>query len=175
MGKPRLHTTRDGYFKEEYLWNLLIERISLDYQKLKRDFSGHTVILEFSRGTEHGGYRSAFQHLSKEILDDLAILYLDVPWEESLRKNRARFNPKRPDSILEHGLSDDKLEKLYRESDWDELIEDQNGFLKINGISVPYTIFHNSDDVTTNPGMELERRLKNCLDLLWARYESSRK
>lgn len=175
MGKDRLHTTQDGYFKEEYLWNLLIERISLDYQKLKRDFNRHTVILEFSRGTEHGGYRSAFQHLSKEILGDLAILYLDVPWEESLRKNRARFNPNRPDSILEHGLPDEKLEKLYRETDWDKLIVGQNGFLKIKGRNIPYAVFDNSDDVTTNPGMELERRLKNCLDLLWARYESLRK
>lgn len=173
MGKPRLHTTPDGYFKEEYLWNLLIERISLDYQKMMRDDKGQTVIIEFSRGSEHGGYRSAFQHLSNEILKDVAILYLDVPWEESLRKNRARFNPNRPDSILEHGLPDEKLAKLYREVDWDALTEGNNGILKIKGYNVPYVIFDNSDDVTTKPGQELEKRLKNCLDLLWNRYKNT--
>ncbi len=174
MGKPRLHTTSDGYFKEEYFWNLLIERMSLDYRKLMRDYLGHTVILEFSRGSEHGGYQSAFQHLSDEILENMAILYLDVPWEESLRKNRARFNPNRPDSILEHGLPDEKLEKLYRETDWDSLIKAQNGFLQIKGINVPYSVFDNADDVTTNPGEVLERRLKKALDLLWSRYTTRR-
>ena len=73
MGHPRLHTTVDGYFKYRYLWDLLIERIGLDYQKLMRDFSGDTVVLEFSRGSEHGGYQSAFDHLSEEILDRLSL------------------------------------------------------------------------------------------------------
>ncbi|MFA5405102.1 MAG: hypothetical protein WC358_09225, partial [Ignavibacteria bacterium] len=38
--KPRLHSTSDGYFLEEYLWHLLIERISLDYTKHVRDNKG---------------------------------------------------------------------------------------------------------------------------------------
>ena len=172
MGKPRLHTTSDGYFKEVYLWNLLIERISLEYQKMMRDSKAHTVILEFSRGSEHGGYRIAFNHLSDEILKDLAILYIDIPWEESLRKNRQRFNPDRPDSILEHGLPDEKLEKMYRDTDWDSLIEGRNGLLPIKGYDVPYAVFDNSDDVTTHPGPELERRLETALGRLWERYTS---
>jgi len=120
MGHPRLHTTPDGYFKFTYLWDLLIERICLEYQKLMRDFKGDTVILEFSRGSEHGGFQRAFEHLSEDILKKLAIMYIDVPWEESLRKNRERFNPDRPDSILEHGLPDEKLKKMYRDTDWHE-------------------------------------------------------
>jgi len=170
MGHPRLHTTPDGYFQYRYLWDLLIERISLDYQKLLRDFQGDTVILEFSRGAEHGGYQSAFTHLSDEILKNLAILYVDVPWEESLRKNRRRFNPDRPDSILEHGLSDEKLEKLYRETDWDELVESNPAHLNINGCLVPYVIFDNADDITTAQGPSLGQRLEEKLSLLWSRY-----
>jgi len=167
MGHPRLHTTSDGYFKYQYLWDLLIERISLEYQKMMRNFDGDTIILEFSRGSEHGGYRSAFDHLSSEILHNLAILYIDVPWEESLRKNRQRFNPDRPDSILEHGLPDEKLEKLYRETDWHELTEGQQNTLAIQGIDVPYAIFDNADDVTTDQGPALGERLSAVLEILW--------
>ena len=171
MGYPRLHTTPDGYFKWQYLWDLLIERISLDYQKLIRDFEGDTVIIEFSRGTEHGGYGSAFNHLSKDILKTLAIMYIDVPWEESLRKNSARFNPDRPDSILEHGLSDEKLENLYRDTDWHALIASKSGLIPLQGIEIPFAIFENADDVTTAQSVALGQRLESTLAILWSRYQ----
>jgi hypothetical protein len=169
MGHERLHTTRDGYFKYPHLWNLLIERISLEYQKKTRDFEGNTIILEFSRGKEHGGYQEAFKHLSDEIIRQMAILYIDVPWEESLRKNRARFNPERPDSILEHGLPDEKLEKLYRETDWHELIQGRSESISLRGVDVPFAVFDNADDVTTAYGNMLGLRLEETLQLLWLR------
>ena len=72
FAKPRMHTDEDGYFKFPYLWNLLIERIGLDYQKRTRDDSNYhqhtTTIVEFSRGSQHGGYLQAFEHLSDQIL-----------------------------------------------------------------------------------------------------------
>jgi len=172
MGHPRLHTTSDGYFKQIYFWDLLIERMSLEYDKLMRDFAGDTVILEFSRGSEHGGYQRSFKHLSKEILEDLAILYIDVPWKESLRKNRRRFNPDRPDSILEHGLPDEKLERLYRHTDWHDLTNSHPEKLEIKGYEVPYAVFPNEDDVTTDNGLELGLRLEAVLDVLWERYQT---
>lgn len=172
MGHPRLHTTPAGYFNQTYLWDVLVERIGLEYQKLMRDFKGDTVIIEFSRGAEHGGYQRAFEHLSEAVLKDLAILYIDVPWEESLRKNRQRFNPDRPDSILEHGLSDAKLEKLYRETDWPALIERHPDYLAIQGISVPYAVFNNADDITTAQGPALGERLETVLQTLWSRYSA---
>lgn len=171
MGYPRLHTTPEGYFISQHMWDLLIERINLEYQKFMRDFDRDTVIIEFSRGSEHGGYRSAFDHLSLEILKTLAILYIDVPWEESLRKNRARFNPNRPDSILEHGLSDEKMEKLYRETDWNDLMQSNSETLTLQGINVPFAIFENADDVTTAQGQALGERLESTLSELWQRYQ----
>jgi len=174
MGLPRLHTTPDGYFKETYLWNLLIERINLEYSKRQRDqqeIGGHqTTLVEFSRGKEHGGYRSAFQYVSRELASRAVILYLRVSYQESLRKNRRRFNPDRPDSILEHGLSDEKLERLYRETDWEELTAGSSGYLSIQGCQVPYATFENEDDVTTHPGEELGNRLANSLATLWDLY-----
>ncbi len=170
MGYPRLHTTPDGYFKYTYLWDLLVERISLEYTKLMRDFNGDTIILEFSRGSEHGGYQRAFEHIADEILQNLAIIYIDVPWEESLRKNRRRFNPDRPDSILEHGLPDDKLEKLYRYTDWHDLTKQSPEKISIRGFEVPYVTFDNADDVTTAQGHELGNRLESVLSVLWNRY-----
>ena len=35
--KPRMHSTKDGYFLHEYQWHLLIERICLEYTKKTRD------------------------------------------------------------------------------------------------------------------------------------------
>jgi len=178
MGHPRLHTDADEYFAHRYLWDLLIERLSLDYAKLLRDRPGYhqdggTVIVEFSRGKEHGGFRQAFEHVAPEMLRRGAILYIDASWEESLRKNRARANPDRPDSILQHSLSDEKLAHLYRESDWAEFSAGDPERLVIQGISVPYAVFPNEDDVTTERGSALGRRLEDTLERLWRGYAAA--
>jgi hypothetical protein len=175
MGYPRLHTTEDGYFKDSYLWHLLIQRLCQEYDKRLRDIadyqSMYTAIVEFSRGTEHGGYLEAYQHLSPSILKNAAILYINVSWEESLRKNRVRYNPDKPDSILEHGLDDEKMNNLYRYDDWLASFGDKK-YITLNGISVPCAVFDNEDDVTTKRGKELEHRLSKVLNKLWKRYQS---
>ncbi|PKO12810.1 MAG: hypothetical protein CVU39_21990 [Chloroflexi bacterium HGW-Chloroflexi-10] len=174
MGKPRLHSDEQGYFKDQHLWNVLIRRMCFDYNKkvtripnYRQDF---TTIFEFSRGTEHGGYREAYQHLTKEAVERMAILYLDVSYSESLRKNRKRFNPDRPDSILEHGLADEKLERLYKDVDWHELSAGDPAYVAVQGINVPYVIFENEDDVTTGRGDALGDRLEACMQTLWERW-----
>jgi hypothetical protein len=175
FGKPRLHTDDEGYFKHEYLWHLLIERIDLEYRKLLRDdpayFDDHTVVVEFARGTEHGGYAAAFPHLSDRLLGQAGILYVEVSFAESLRKNRKRFNPDRPDSILEHGLPDDKLTRLYSGDDWREFTAADPAVLRVREIDVPYVIFENEDDVTSDRGDAFGERLEVTLDLLWSRVQ----
>jgi hypothetical protein len=161
MNKPRIHTTPDGYFLYEYMWHLLIERICMDYEKSTRDdeSSDITRLIEFSRGSEHGGYKEAFKHLSKKVLENASIVYVNVPYEESLRKNQKRFNPDKPDSILEHGLPDEKLEKLYKNVDWEEVSAGSATHININGVEVPYVIFENmpsktDDDELLGPALD---------------------
>lgn len=170
MGHARLHSDEEGYFLHHDLWNLLIRRLELEYGKLLADrptlSESHTVIVEFSRGSEHGGFREAFKHFTRDFLKEAAVLYIDVSFEESLRKNRRRFNPDKPHSILEHGLPDDKLERLYAKSDWAEFSSADPEFLSIDGLRVPYAVFPNEDDVTTPGGDPLGNRLADCLGRL---------
>ena len=171
---PRLHSTPDGYFLSVEMWHLLIERLSLEYAKLVRNnpdlHQTHTVLIEFSRGSEHGGYQAAYPHLSDAILDAGAILYIDVPYAESLRKNQRRYNPDKPDSILEHGLSNSKLERLYKAVDWAEVTAEVTETISIREYRVPYAVFDNHDDVTTTLGTVFEARLQNVLSMLWERW-----
>ncbi|HEY83587.1 MAG TPA: hypothetical protein G4N96_00535 [Chloroflexi bacterium] len=174
MGYPRLHTDAEGYFKWPYLWNLLIRRICQEYSKGLRDnptcHRQYTTIIEFARGSEHGGFTGAFEHLSQDVLSRAAILYLNVSYEESLRKNRRRFNPDKPDSILEHGLPDKKLERMYRDSDWEQVSAANPEYITIQGHRVPYVVFENEDDVTTARGSALGERLEETLQRLWKLY-----
>jgi hypothetical protein len=178
MGLPRLHTNGQEYFIRRELWDVLIRRIVLDYKKLLAEDSRlhehTTVIFEFSRGSEHGGYRGAFAAIEPDVLNRSAVLSIDVSWAESLRKNRARFNPARAHSILEHGLSDEKMERLYREVDWDGLAAGDPQYLHLQGVRVPYAVMPNEDDVTSGRGEPLGLRLEEALGRLWSLYERRR-
>jgi hypothetical protein len=168
FGKARLHTDSEYYFLDEDYWHLLIRRLSLEAQKWFRDTHENTTcIIEFSRGKSHGGYQAAYQHLSDAILASAAALYLNISFQESLRKNRARFNPDRPDSILEHALNDDKLNRLYCDDDWFTFSAEDPAFLSVRNHKLPYVIFENEDDVTTEGGDPLGRRLEKTLGTLW--------
>lgn len=171
FNRPRLHTDEEGYFVHPDLWHLLIERIELDYHKRMRDHSTyhrhHTALIEFSRGSQHGGYTAAFSHFSDDLLKRAVVLYVNVPFEESLRKNRLRYNPKRPDSILEHGLPDDKMERLYRLDDWQTFSQPDPEYLHVRDIAIPYSVFENEDDVTTAKPDLLGSRLETHLQHLW--------
>jgi hypothetical protein len=175
FGLPRLHSDEQGYFLRNELWHVLVERLSLEYGKKVRDDAAYhdhaTTLIEFSRGSEHGGYAEAFQHVADEILERAGIVYVRVPFEESLRKNRRRFNPDKPDSILEHGLTDEKMDRLYRDDDWSLIAPAESGYLNLRGQSVPYVVFPNEDDVTTGKPEQLAARLEAVLGKLWELYQ----
>jgi hypothetical protein len=174
LGQTRLHTTQNGYFKHVYFWDLLIRRICLEYQKRigrnRRHHEEYTTIIEFSRGSEHGGFRRGFLHLDREILKRSAVLYINVSYEESVRKNQKRYNPDRPYSILEHSLPDDKMESLYRQSDWEIFSAPDPKYLNVHDMRIPYAVLENEDDVTTRRDNTLGVRLEEVMDRLWKLY-----
>ena len=180
-GRQRLHTDSEGYFLDNFEWNVLIERLDLEYRKWALENGGpiesapprgKTSVIEFARGKEHGGFREAFGCFTPELLARGAVLYIKVSFSESLRKNRRRFNPDKPHSILEHSLPDEKLERMYRNSDWEELTAGDSAYLLVNGVRVPYVSMENEDDVTTPGGDPLGRRLEESLTTLWERYRT---
>lgn len=176
LRQPRLHTDAKGYFKYHHLWHLLIERVSLEYHKRLRDDPAYhvhtTTIVEFARGSEHGGYTKAFEHLADDLLHRAAVVYVYVSFEESLRKNRRRYNPLRPDSILEHALPDEKMTRLYRDDDWGTFTAQDPEFLTVRSIRIPYAVFENEDDVTTDTPDALTARLEGVLERLWALHSA---
>ena len=170
--RPRLYTTPDGYFLHNDLWHLLIQRLSLEYSKWHRDIQeAQTCLIEFSRGNESGGYQSAYQHLSDQILEKVACLYVNVSYEESVRKNRLRANPDRPDSVLEHSLDEGKMATAYRHDDWQSFSAGDPNYLHIRSFDIPYAIFENEDDVTTKGGTPLAARLEEALGRLWTLWQ----
>ena len=172
-GKPRLNTTPDHYFLDPFIWNLFIEKMNLEFAKrLVRDpryLDNRTVLLEFSRGGENG-FGEAFSYLSDEILTRAAIVYVGVPYEESLRRNRRRARPGKEDSILYHSLSDDKMAAYYKTNDWGKLSDGKSdGVIEIKGHRVPFAVFQNEPEKTDDPA-KLGPALEEVFGKLWTLF-----
>jgi len=176
LGQPRVFTDAQYYFKGEHLWNLFIERINLEFQKrLARDpgfTKRETVVVEFSRGGARG-FAEAFDHLSDEIVRRAGIVYIDVSYAESARKNRRRFDPARADSILYHSLPDAKMEFYYRTNDWDVLSGGRKrGRIRIRDTDVPFAVFDNEPERTDDPA-KLGPALEEVFQALWSEMHRS--
>ncbi|MBA4313348.1 MAG: hypothetical protein C0417_12050 [Chlorobiaceae bacterium] len=171
-GKARIWSDEKYWFKDPFIWNLYIERISLTYRKkIAVDQNYHqkmTTIVEFARGGENG-FSEAFSYLHEDLLKRACIIYIKVPYEESVRKNRRRARPGMEDSILYHSLPDEKMEYYYKTNDWEKLTATDQNYIKIKGINVPYAAFENMPEKTDDPaklGDELERVTKKLWSVL---------
>lgn len=170
-GKPRIWTDEKYWFKDHFIWNLYIERINLEYRKkLARDPNYHntmTTLVEFARGGENGIYE-ALSYLHEDILTKAALIYIKVPYEESVRKNRRRARPGQEHSILYHSLPDEKMEFYYKINDWDKLEAKNPDYIEVKGFKVPYAVFDNMPEKTDDPAKiapELERVTKKLWDM----------
>ncbi|MGA9119784.1 MAG: hypothetical protein WB699_10505 [Bacteroidota bacterium] len=164
-GKKRLWTDEKYYFTDPFIWNLYIERMSLEYRKkIARDpayHTGRTVLIEFARGGEDG-IHEALRHLHDDILKVARLIYIRVPYEESVRKNRRRARKGMEDSILYHSLPDEKMEFYYKTNDWEKLEAKDPRHIEVRGFKIPYTVFENMPEKTLDPvliGGELERAI----------------
>jgi len=165
-GKPRVWSDEKYWFKDDFIWDVYIERINIAYRKkLAADAHYHdkiTSLVEFARGGENG-FSDAFSCLHEEILKSARIVYIKVSYEESVRKNRRRARPGMEDSILYHSLPDEKMEFYYKNNDWERLAAEDPSYINIKGFKVPYAVFENEPEKTLDPlklGVELERVTK---------------
>ena len=172
-GKPRLWTDQKYYFTDHFIWNLYIERMSLEYRKkLARDPDYHhrkTTLVEFARGGDQG-IAEALSYFHEEILKRAALIYIKVSYEESVRKNRRRARKGQEDSILYHSLPDEKMDFYYRTNDWEKLSALDPNYIEVKGFKIPYAVFENEPEKTLDPvliGNELERTTK----ILWSRMK----
>ncbi len=170
-GKPRIWTDEKYWFKDHFIWNLYIERINLEYRKkIARTPTYHdriTTLIEFARGGDNG-IAEALGYLHEDVLRRAAIIYLKVPYEESVRKNRRRARPGEEHSILYHSLPDEKMEFYYKTNDWDKLEAKNPTHIEVKGIKVPYAVFENMPEKTDEPAKiapELERVTKKLWEL----------
>ncbi len=174
IGRERVWSDERYWFKDPYIWDLFIKRLSLDYRKkIARLPSYHermTTIVEFARGGENAIHH-ALSFLSNEMLQKASLMYIRVTYEESVRKNRRRARKGQEDSILYHSLPDEKMEAYYRTNDWEDLESRNPDYIGVKGHRVPYAVFENMPEKTLDPaliGEELERATSR-LWRIWCR------
>jgi len=150
VGKGRLISARAAenyYVTNDYTWPFLIEKLNrlIEGEPL---LPGRTLLVEFSRGGE-GAYRQALARLSRRALSEGAIMYLEVSFEESWRRNQARYDRARRHGILTHSVPWEEMERTYRSDDWAELAPAPAGYLEVDGLEVPYVTVENEPEPLT--------------------------
>lgn len=174
LGQPRLWSRRaePAYATSTPLiWPFMIEKINLAALKLLDSPTFHrghdTLLIEFSRGGPTG-YRDALARLDPRLLEQAAILYIQVSFAESLRRNRARYDEARKGSILAHSVPEEAMHEVYSVDDWDTLTADGLGYLAAGGMRVPYVTMVNEPE-STDPKV-LDERYHQALKTLAARW-----
>ena len=169
-GRPRLWTDEKYWFKDDFVWDLYLERINLEYRKkIARDTAHHqqmTTLIEFARGGDHG-IAHALECLHAEILSRAALVYIRVSYEESVRKNRRRARKGEEDSILYHSLPDEKMEYYYRTNDWEDLERRDPAYIRVGDFRVPYAVFENEPEKTHDPKL-IAAEMARVTEKLWA-------
>jgi len=177
LGRRRLHSRRcDGNYAvtDDGLWAFLIERLNRRVEEIlasPRPPSRRTVLVEFSRGGPTG-YADALARLSPAILRRAAILYVSVPFEESWRRNVARYDDRRRSGILTHSVPREEMERTYGTDDWPSIAGRSHGSLDIRGVRVPYATMDNVPE-STDPTV-LEARYAGALQPLYAAWRNHR-
>jgi len=151
VGRERLFSRRtDGNYAvaDDHVWAFLIEQVNqrvLASPSFARPGSRRTLIIEFSRGGP-SGYLDALSRLSADILGRSAALYVSVSFEESWRRNIARYDAKKRDGILTHSVPREEMERTYGTDDWPVLTHGTTGFLRVGDIEIPYSTMNNEPE-----------------------------
>ncbi len=132
-----------------------------------------SLIIEFARGMKDA-YKNALTRLSREVLERAAILYVDVDFEESWRRNVARYQEKLKSSSLAHMAPRETMEYFYKTDDWHELTGGKEfGFLSFHGVDIPFVTMNNIPELKERG--PLAKRYGPHLDRLFEIYQEKKK
>lgn len=96
------------------------ETIAAKYLARPAFYQDGTLLIEFARGVGDG-FRASLDRFDPAILRRGAILYIKVSFEESFRRNSARYKPGQEESTLFHKVPDRDMLGFFRDNDWAEI------------------------------------------------------
>jgi hypothetical protein len=172
LGYDRIMSKRQAHayvVTNIHLWDFLLEKINHEvtarFLSNAKFYENKTLLIEFSRGSKNA-YQNAFNRISKEILKKSAIFYIKVSFEESLRRNEARYQEKLKHSILAHKVPDEEMYDYYNVDDWDHITNGKEcGHLILRGLKVPFVTMNNEPE-STDPAV-IGPRYAATLGKLW--------
>ena len=177
-GHKRLYSEKDaeGYaITEKGVLDYCLEKFNEEIHKRCQEYThgtfcnDETIFIEFSRGAGDGGYAYALNKLSDDVLKEAAIFFVFTSYEESCRRNEARYREKLKHSILAHKVPPKDMERFGKEIDWLQLTGDCcKGLLKIRGLELPFVTLNNEPELKEGP--ELHQRYKDVFDSLSSLY-----
>jgi hypothetical protein len=105
-----------------------------------------TLLIEFARGRDDG-FRDSLELFHPEILKRGAILYIQVSFEESYRRNSARYRRGQEESILFHMVPDRDMLGFFRHNDWEQISGGAPyGHTEIAGVRIPFVSMNNEPE-----------------------------
>lgn len=155
-GYPRRYSTpgkNPGLAKEGGpLFDFCMAKFNQEYQQkfAQNDafYRDGTLFIEFARGGERA-YAKALSQLDPAILDRAAILFILVSYEESCRRNDARYQEKLQHSILAHKVPDFTMQEFYQTHDWQALTGGrESGTLTVGTKTIPFVTMSNEPELT---------------------------
>ncbi len=179
-GYPRRYSKKSahGYVVTDgALLDYCFAKFNAEYARITTEHPG-TLFIEFARGAGDGGYTHALNRLSDELLRDAAILYIDTSYEESCRRNLARYQEKLKHSILAHKVPDEDMVRFAQHSDWATLTAGApHGALTIRNIPVPFVTLDNEIELTDGTAFQerCERNLAQLLQLVQTATHGARR
>lgn len=171
-GSPRLYSKRAGHaylIADGSVLDFCLAKFNSEHAKRP---AGATTFVEFARGAGDGGYKHALSRLSDELLHDASILFIYTSYEESCRRNEARYREKLKHSVLAHKVPDEDMVRFSRDIDWAEVSGGRpSGRIEVRANRVPFVTMNNESELKEGP--ELVSRYKTALDELYTIRASS--